>query len=425
MFSLDRWEEILTTMWRNKLRTFLTSLGVFWGIYMLVALLGSGNGLENGVSSMFAGFDANSMYIWPQRTTMPYKGLKPGRGYAFNNADIEALKREVPELKYICPRMQLGGFGSDNNVGRGSKTGSYSIYGDYPEFIHVQLLNLTQGRFINKLDLAEKRKVCAIGEIVVRELFAPGEDPIGKYIKVQGVYFKVIGVFGTNKQGNEAMQDLTSIFIPFTTCQQAFNWGDKFGWFALSVFPQFSSELVEAKVKDVLKAQHSINPADDRAVGSFNAASTSQRFSNLFLGISFLVSVVGIGTLFAGGVGVMNIMLITVNERTKEIGIRKAMGATPFSIISMIVQEAVFLTFVAGFIGLGLGVLTLNGVDALIGDPTTGAPGGEPVFFLHPEIGLPAAVFSIIVLLVIGLLSGLYPATKAVRIDPIKALRTE
>ena len=424
MFSLDRWEEILTTMWRNPLRTFLTSLGVFWGIFMLVALLGSGNGLENGVTAMFAGFDANSMYVWPQRTTMPYKGLKPGRGYAFNNADIAAVTQQVPELQHICPRMQLGGFGSDNNVGRGNKTGSYSIYGDYPDFVYIQLLDIKKGRFINPNDMAEKRKVCAIGEMVVQELFKPDEDPIGKYIKIQGVYFKVVGILGTNKQGNEGMEDLTSIFIPFTTCQQAFNWGDKFGWFALSVKPGFNSQVIENKVKDVLKAQHTIHPDDSRAIGSFNAAGTSQKFSNLFLGINFLVSVVGIGTLFAGGVGVMNIMLITVNERTKEIGIRKAMGATPTSIIGMIVQEAVFLTFVAGFMGLALGVLVLNGVDALVGEPTPGM-GEEPVFFMHPEIGLPAAIFSISVLLVIGLLSGLYPAIKAVRVDPIKALRTE
>lgn len=428
MLNLDRWEEILTNMVRNPLRTLLTAMGVFWGIYMLVVTLGSGKGLENGVNSNFSGFNVAGMYVWPQRTTLPYKGLQPGRGYAFRNADTEALRAEVKSLEYICPRMQLGGFGQDNNVGRGAKTGNYSVYGDHPEFRFIQLLDMKRGRFVNHTDIEQKRKICAIGQMVADELFEPGEDPIGDYIKIQGVYYKVVGIFGTNKQGREAMTDLTSIYVPFSTFQQAFNWGDKFGWFALSVKQGYSSIEAEKDVKRVLMNQHKVNPEDTRAIGSFNAAKETEKFNRLFMGISFIIGLVGLGTLFAGGVGVMNIMLITVNERTKEIGIRKAMGATPWSILAMIMQEAVFITFMSGFLGLAMGILTLEGVNMLIGEPaapTAGGGRGDMTFFLHPEVGFNTAMFAIGVLVVIGIFAGLYPSLKAVRIDPIKALRTE
>lgn len=425
MFSLDRWQEILSTMWRNPWRTLLTAQGVFWGIFMLIVLLGSGNGLENGVLSNFQGFDVNGMYVWGQRTTMPYKGFKPGRFYTLRNADTEAIREQVPELQHICPRAQLGGYGSDNNVGRGTRTGSYSVFGDHPEFRFIQLLDIKQGRFVNQTDMDETRKICVIGEMVAKELFDPGENPIGDYIKIQGVYFKVVGVFGTNKKGNEALKDLTSIYIPFSTFQRAFNWGDKLAWFALSVKKGFDSYEVEEKVKQVIMAQHTIHPDDTRAIGSFNAAKEAQKFNRMFGGISFLVGLVGIGTLFAGGIGVMNIMLITVNERTKEIGIRKAMGATPASIIGMIMQEAVFITFVAGYLGLALGVFTLEAVDAFIGEPETSGKRSDFIFFMHPEVSFATAMFSVGVLMVTGMLAGLYPALKAVWIDPIKALRTE
>lgn len=424
MFSLDRWEEIFTNLMRNPLRTLLTSGGIFWGIYMLVVLLGAGNGLRNGVESNFSGFDVNSMYIWAQKTTLPYQGLKPGRWFALRNSDTEALKAQVPELKYICPRMQLGGYGSENNIGRKDKAGSYSVYGDYPDFIHIQLLDIRQGRFINKADIEDRRKVCVLGEFVVQELFKPGEDPIGDYIKIQGVYFKVVGVFNTNKSGNEAVKDLSSIYIPFTTFQQAFNWGDKLAWFALSVKKGFDSNLAEEKVKEVLRTRHRVNPDDDRALGSFNAARESAKFKRLFGGINFILLIVGVGTLFGGGVGVMNIMLITITERTKEFGIRKAMGATPWTIISMVMQESIFITFLAGFIGLAFGVATINLMDWLAGVPET-AGERQFTFFLHPQVQLETAIFSVVALLLVGLFAGFYPSLKATWIDPIKALRTE
>lgn len=422
--EMDKWLEILSTMARNPLRTFLTSMGVFWGIFMLMLLMGAGKGLENGVRAMFDGMDMNSMYVWGQKTTIPYKGFKPGRNYNFKNGDITALKEQVPELKYVCPRGQLGGYGSDNNVSRNAVVGNYTVCGDYPEYIHVEKLKMVQGRFLNENDITERKKVCVIGQTLVDELYEEDEEIIGSYIKVQGVFFQVIGTFTTTKQGNEAIGDLKTLYVPFSTFQRVFNWGQTVGWFALSVKPGYDPYEVEQKVKKVLLARHNISPDDTRAVGSFNAATESAKFSSLFLGINFIIFIVGMGTLLSGGIGVMNIMLISVAERTKEIGVRKAMGATPRNILGMIVSEAMVITFLSGFIGLAFGIGIIDLIDYVVGVPVQG-PDSDPSFFRRPEINAGIAVFSIIVLIVIGALAGLYPALKAVRIDPIKALRTE
>jgi putative ABC transport system permease protein len=421
---MDKWIEILTTMARNPLRTFLTSMGVFWGIFMLMLLMGAGNGLENGVRAMFEGMDMNSMYIWSQKTTIPYKGFKPGRNYNFKNDDIASLRDQVPELKYICPRAQLGGYGSDNNVSRNATVGNYTVCGDYPEYIHIEKFKILQGRFLNNNDLADEKKVCVIGQTLVDELYTDDEEIIGSYIKVQGVFFQVVGTFTTTKQGNEAIGDMKTLYIPFTTFQRVFNWSDIVGWFALSVKPGYDPYEIEQKVKKVLLARHNISLEDTRAVGSFNAATMSAKFTILFLGIKGVIFIVGMGTLFSGGIGVMNIMLISVAERTKEIGIRKAMGATPSNILSMIISEALMITFLSGFIGLAFGIGLIDLLDYIVGVPVQG-PESEPSFFRRPEINASIAIFSMIVLIIIGALAGLYPAAKAVRIDPIKALRTE
>jgi len=337
---------------------------------------------------------------------------------------MDALREQVPELKYICPRGQLGGFGNDNNVGRNAKVGNYSVYGDYPDLTQIEKLDINVGRFINDHDIEQRRKICVIGQKLVEDLYAPDEEVIGSYIKINGVYFLVVGTFTSSKQGNEAIKDLSTVYIPFTTFQKVFNWGENIGWFALSVKPGFDPYEVEMKIKKVLMARHLLHPDDTRAVGSFNAATESAKFNNLFAGLNFVILIVGMGTLFAGGIGVMNIMLISVAERTKEIGIRKAMGATPANIIGMIVSEAVLITFLSGFIGMACGIGLLELADYMVGVPVQGAD-EEPSFFRRPEIQSGTAIFSVVVLIVIGTFAGWYPAQRAVNIDPIKALRTE
>jgi putative ABC transport system permease protein len=315
----------------------------------------------------------------------------------------------------------LGGYGKGNNVSRNDKNGNYSVYGDYPSFRYIQNVAMVKGRFINEADLDDKRKVCVIGQQVYKELFKPTEDPIGSYINIQGIYFKVIGMFRSQKRGQEALQDMSTIFTPFTTFQQAYNLGDDLHWFALTTAPGADPDSAEAKVKRVLQKQHDISPNDDRAVGAFNAQVEAKKFQGLFSGIRAFIWVVGLGTLLAGGVGISNIMLIVVTERTKEIGIRKALGASPLSIISMIVQESVFITFLAGATGMIGGVGILAVLDYFVSH----APKDGNMFFASPVVNFWVAVYATLILLVIGVLAGLMPAIKAVNINPIKALRTD
>ncbi|MDX2001233.1 MAG: ABC transporter permease [Chitinophagales bacterium] len=425
MFDLDKWQEIIGTISRNLLRTFLTSLAVGWGIFVLIILLGLGSGLSNGVKEGFAGYAVNSMYVWPQRTTIPYKGIKSGRDYSFKNSDITAIRNEVPEIDIIAPRLQLGGYGENNNITRKTKSGNYSVYGDYPDFRYVQNMLIKQGRFINNGDLLERRKVCVIGEQVQKELFQAHENPIGDYICIQGVYFKVVGLFKTTKKAGEAVQDMSTIFVPFTTFQRAFNEADRLHWFALTTAEGSHPDTAEAKVRKVLAEQHDISPQDNRAIGSFNAQVEAKKFAGLFDGINAFVWLVSIGTLFAGGVGISNIMLIVVAERTKEIGTRKALGATPWSIISMIVQESMFITFIAGAAGLVMAVGILEGLDMLLHSAPPSEEPGTEVFFGSPTVDFWIAMQATIILVVIGALAGLMPAIKAVSINPIKALRSE
>lgn len=421
MFDIDKWIEIFSTIARNKLRTLLTALGVFWGILMLVLLLGSGNGLKNGVENTFSGFAVNSIYVWPQKTTLPYKGMKPGRFYTFRNGDYDALKAQVPEVNIVAPRIQLGGWRDGNNVTRNNKYGNFQVMGDYPEYRYIEVLKIENGRYLNNLDMQDKRKVCVIGEQVRQELFTATENPVGEYIKIKGVYFLVVGVFKSLKgKGEEADQDKRTIYIPYTTFQQAFNWGDRMGWFALTAAPGISAKEAEKQVKLALAARHRIAPEDERAIGAFNAEQEAEKFLGLFTGIRVFVWVVGLVTLLAGAIGVSNIMLIVVSERTKEIGIRKALGATPASIIFLIVQESVFLTFIAGYAGLVIGVGGLEAIVYLLAQFNVDSP-----FFLNPSIDFWTAMQATFILILAGAFAGLMPAIKAIQINPITALRAE
>lgn len=421
MFDLDKWNEILLALTRNPLRTLLTALGVFWGIFMLVIMLGSGNGLENGVKAGFSGIATNSVFIWTQRTSEAYKGLPAGRGFNMDNDDFLALQQHLPEARIIAPRNQLGGYMGGNNVTRGTKTGAFSVMGDYPEIEQVESVWVLDGRFINPLDMKGRRKVAVIGTKVRDILFAKEENPIGQYIRVSGVYFKVIGVFRTKQTGDRADRDTQKIYVPFSTFQAAFNYGNVVGWFAITSQDDIPVAVAEDKAVEILKKRHKVAPTDDRAFGHFNLQEQFDKIQGLFLGINALSWFVGILTLLAGVIGVSNIMLVIVKERTREIGIRRAIGAKPWSIVSQILSESIVLTSIAGFLGLCSGVILLAIVANVLPEP--GA--GEQMMFLNPEVKINTALWALSIMVIAGVFAGLIPARRAVGISTVDALRAE
>ncbi len=391
-------------------------LGVFWGIFMLVIMLGSGNGLRNGILKEFAGTATNSFFVWAQQTTKAYKGMKPNRSFNYTVADAEALK-QLPELDVVSPLNQLGGHEGASNVVRGLKTAACEIQANYPNITGISDIKMGEGRFMNELDIKEKRKICVIGPRVAELLFKKDEKIIGEYIRINGVYFRVVGVTKQTSGGNEGRQQAQRINIPFSTFQNAFNYGDIVGWFAIKSKSNIPAEQSEEKVISFLKERHKIAPEDTKAIGHWNMAVEFNKLSGLFTGIEILVWIVGIGTLLAGVIGISNIMLIVVKERTKEIGVKRALGAVPFQIISQIMLEAVFLTSISGYFGLVIGIGLLEALNAAIGDS------GE--MFTNPTVDLTVALKALTVLILSGAFAGLIPASKAVAIKPVEALRTE
>ena len=421
ILDTDKWQEIFYALKKNKLRTFFTAFGVFWGIFMLIIMLGSGKGLSNGISEGMGDLATNSMFMWTQQTTVPYKGFPRGRRYNFNNDDTQALIDNIPQIEYIAPRLQVFSAGENgNNVVRGERTAAFTIQGDYPEYNLIDPVNLHQGRFINNLDIKDKRKNVVIGTRVYEEMFEVDEDPIGEYIRIQGVYFKVVGVFSSKKNNRQAERENSQIFMPFTTMQQTYNFGNIVGWYSITAEEGHSATQLLDKAKEIVKERHSIAPTDERAVGSFNLEEEYRKMTTLFTGIDGLIWIVGIGTLLAGIIGVSNIMLIVVKERTKEIGIQRALGATPFSIKSQIVIESVFLTTIAGYIGLVLGVGVLELINNLLIQSNASTE-----MFNNPEVDFNKAISALVILVISGAVAGLIPAQRAVQIKPIDALRDE
>jgi putative ABC transport system permease protein len=416
----DSYREIFSTLKKNKLRTFFTAFGVFWGIFMLIIMLGSGDGLQNGVSAGMGDLATNSMFMWTQRTTIPYKGLPRGRFFNFNNSDTQAMLENIPEIEYIAPRIQGFSRSGDNNVVRGERTGNFRIQGDYPEYNLIDPMDMIQGRFINHLDIAEKRKNVVIAQRVYEEMFAAGENPIGEYIRISGVYFKIVGLCKSRKADQQAERENQQIFMPFTTLQKTYNYGDVVGWYSMTAKENTPVSEIEAKAKDLLRKRHSISPDDERAIGSANIEEEYQKMTNLFRGIEWLIWIVGIGTLLAGIVGVSNIMMIIVKERTQEIGIQRAIGATPYSIMAQIITESVFLTAFAGYVGLVFGVAIIEGINYMLSQP-----GVSTGMFSNPTVDFNVAVKALIILIVSGAIAGMIPAKRAVSIKPIDALRDE
>jgi putative ABC transport system permease protein len=420
MFDLDRWQEIYHVLRSNKLRTFLTAFGVFWGIFMLVIMLGSGKGLENSVSRNFADMATNSVFIWTQQTTVPYKGFPRGRRFNYDNDDATALRNSIPEIKYLAPRIRGGDFFSTNNVMRGLKAGSFSIMGEYPEYCLIDPLYISAGRLINDLDIQDKRKVVVIGTRVKELLFKNDEDALGEYIQIQGVYFKVVGIFKSKRNGEQAERENQNIYMPFTTLQKTYNYGTRVGFFGITSKDGIPVSVVEEKAIEILKQRHGVAPTDHRAIGHFNLEQEFRKFQGLFTGIRVLVWIVGIGTLIAGIIGVSNIMLVVVKERTKEIGIQRALGAVPLKIISQIITEAVVLTTFAGYFGLVIGVGLLELVNFAME-----SSGTETEMFYQPGVDFNVAMIAITILVFSGAFAGFIPARRAVAVKPIDALRYE
>jgi putative ABC transport system permease protein len=415
MFDLDRWQEIWFTITHNKSRSVLTAFGVFWGMFMLVVMVGAGVALQRGMSSQIEGFATNSCFVWAEQTSEPYKGFKKGRNWNMENADISLLINKIPEIQYLAP--VLFGGRKTNNVTRNDKAGTYNVKGNYPSYNRIDESKMIQGRYVNDIDIAEKRKVCVIGERVYEVLFPKKDNAIGKSIQVNGIYFQVIGVARHTSSINIGGNAEETVVLPFSTMQQAFNQGNIIHFMAVTAQHGIKVKVIEDKIHAVLQAKHNISPEDKKAVGGFNIEDEFNMFLYLGIGIAAMIWIVGLGTLFAGAIGVSTIMLVTVRERTKEIGIRRALGATPRNIIQQILSESIVLTLIAGVAGLmfGVGLLALVGMALSHGDQ----------FFKDPQISFSIAIASLFILLIIGTLAGFIPANRAMNIKPIEAIREE
>ena len=415
MFDRDKWQEIFGTIRQNKLRTGLTAAGVFWGIFMLIFMMGMGDGLEKGILNEFGGRSTNSLYIWPEETSIAYKGMPVGRWESFNTDDIHALRDNLPFIDILAPRHVT------RNVVAAYKTQSnnFDLRGEWKGIFKVESLLCTKGRILNHKDEAEHRKVAVIGKTVQEEVFG-NENPVGKYLTVKGIDFQVIGVVQFEGESRRLQEAEETIFIPLSTSLKLFGNGNDISWFVCTVKDDVRVSDVEESIIQFLKARHRIAPEDTQAVGCFNLEKEYRKITGLFSGIRAFLWIVGIGTLMAGVVSVSNVMLITVKDRTREIGVRKALGATPWSIVSMILLESVFITTLSGYIGLLLGTGIIHGINYVVSSMDM-----SNQMFMNPRVNLGVSIGSLVVLVFSGLLAGLLPSLHAARINPVEALRSD
>jgi len=418
MIDLDKWQEIFSTIQKNKLRTLATAFGVFWGILMLMILLGAGNGLQNGVERNMLLDATNSIWFVPWRTSMPYNGFPPGRTVKLSEEDLEEIENNIEGIEVISPENGWGNNIGGITISRGNKSGPFMLFGTEEDYFDIKVTTkFFAGRPLNLFDNIENRKVCVIGNRVVELLFEEGEDPIGQYIRVNDAHYKVVGAY--NFEGYFTDQ-AARVYIPFRTFQKLYNTDRSVGLFAVTTQDGTSGADLEQRIKNFLYKRLDIHPDDNRAFFIHNQEDNYQQVQGLFLGIELFIWFVGLGTLTAGIVGISNIMIIVVKERTREIGIRKAVGATPFSIISLILQESIFITAVAGYMGLVFGVALLEVMNYLMD-----MAGADLQYFRHPEIDLQSAILATIVLVVAGAFAGYFPARNAAKVNPIEALRNE
>ncbi|MDP7567890.1 MAG: ABC transporter permease [Flavobacteriales bacterium] len=418
LFDKDTWQEIFSSIGQNKVRTIITVIGVLWGIFLYIVLSGAAKGVDNGFERQFERISSNSLFVWGEVTSAPYDGFKTGRWIHFKLSDVTALKNRVPEIQYIAPRSVTGVFGGEKaQVVNGQKKGSYNIYGDYPVYTTIATKTIFDGgRFINESDIQNKRKVCVIGERTQKELFKEGESPIGKFIRINTIYFRIVGVSKFIAGGG--FDDDGDIYIPFTTYQKLYNTGEYVDFLLIAAYDDADIVKVETDIRAILKELHHVSPEDKRALGAFNLGEMFNQITKFASGMTFLSLIIGLATILGGIIGIGNILLISVKERTKEIGIRRAIGATPKEIRIQIILESVFLTIIAGIIGIILGALVLSGINAATKDMTD-----YP--FTNPTVPIPYILGALFLMVVLGTLIGLIPAHRAVSIKPIDALREE
>ena len=417
LFKADTWEESFSSINKNRVRTVLTVIGVLWGIFVYIAMSGAAKGLDNGFERQFESVAMNSLFAWSQSTSKPYKGFRTGRRIQLKLSDIDVLKKRIPEIQYIAPRNATGVFGGSPALTvRGQKSGSYNVYGDFPVYTKIATKKIyDEGRFINQSDIDYNRRVCIIGERTKRELFDDDEEAVGGFVRINGIYFRVVGVHKFVPGGG--FESDSDIFIPFTTFNRLYNKGDEVDFMSIAAFDDADIIQVEKDVKTVLKSIHQVDPTDERAFGSFNLGEVFGQIKGFANGLTFLSLVIGVATILAGVIGIGNILLISVKERTKELGVRRALGATPAEVRNLILVESVFLTVISGVMGIILGAATLSLVNNLTE--------GSDFPYTNPTVPIPYVIGALALMVILGTLIGLIPAQRAVSIRPIEALREE
>lgn len=425
MFDFDNFREIWSTMRKNKLRTFLTGFSIAWGIFMLVALLGAGNGLRNGVMYNFRDMADNRIEMWPRYTSKPWKGMRPNRRLSFKDEDYYRLRQEHPEVDLCSATISHSDTLTCNK--EYFTGGTNGVFPDHAKINFIRF-HTGKGRFINDVDIRDRRKVIVLSPRMAEVLFRH-RDPLGEYVRCGSIMFRVVGIYYDNNMSNNS-----PAYIPFSTAQLLYNKGS--GFYNLTftvkgVTTEAENEAFEQRLRASLAVRHKFDPADKSAIGMWNTASAMRTFGNMMNGILLFIWIVGIGTLMAGIVGVSNIMLVTVRERTREIGIRKALGAKPSSVLKLIIFESILITAAFGYVGMISGIGLTEGIDYIMtasganSAPAKANPGENLTLFRHPVVNLGIALSSTVLLIVAGVLAGYFPARKAVKISAIEAMRAE
>ncbi len=411
--DIDTYREILDTLTRNKSRSFLTGFGVFWGVFMLIILIGGGQGLKELLAKNFDGFASNTMLVFSDKTTKAYDGFRKGRQWDLTDVDLYRLQHQVPELDVVTPMV----FAYSTPIVYGDKKSTGSIKGVKPDYEKVQASKIRYGRTLNDMDEQKERKVCIIGKKIYQDLFSPGVDPCGMRIKVDNVYYQIVGVDFNSSAiniGGEATQTVT---IPFSVCRKRYNYGNQVHVIAMTGKTGVVMSTLTDKIRGIVARAHHIDPTDEHAISVFNTEVMFGIINSLFNGVNFLIWLIGLGTILAGAIGVSNIMMVTVKERTTEIGIRRAIGATPKMILSQILSESLLLTAVAGMSGILFGVIILQMLE--LGNTTDG------ILEAHFQVNFWTAIFATLFLSLLGTIAGLAPAYRAMAIKPVDAMRDE